>query len=204
MDFLFPTPEAIAEMQARHEMLQEDWRNRVRQMIDIQTPENLVVLRDLLSQMSQMPQLVSYYEGVLASALIHKYPDRCEGCGDDKNHGERPLDGHTGELHSIRETEKREVPLDEMNATARREMEQADVLINEDGSLNEAMISSEPMENLKAQFDLYEVYPEDPDEPLSWVRCNNCGTRYVSLKDRMVREPGKPGCGTCVQKEKWG
>jgi hypothetical protein len=34
--------------------------------------------------------------------------------------------------------------------------------------------------------------------------CKGCGTSSPSLKDRMLREPGKEGCATCIQKEKWG
>lgn len=34
--------------------------------------------------------------------------------------------------------------------------------------------------------------------------CKGCGATSVSLKDRMLREPGKEGCPTCIQREKWG
>lgn len=36
------------------------------------------------------------------------------------------------------------------------------------------------------------------------LACKNCGVHSASLKDRMLREPGKEGCPGCVQKEKWG
>lgn len=36
------------------------------------------------------------------------------------------------------------------------------------------------------------------------LSCVNCHVEYQSLKDRMLRAPGIPGCSTCVQKEKWG
>lgn len=34
--------------------------------------------------------------------------------------------------------------------------------------------------------------------------CKNCGQYYVSIEDRMRREPGVKGCGGCQDKAKWG
>lgn len=36
------------------------------------------------------------------------------------------------------------------------------------------------------------------------VECNNCGKKYVSLDDRMLRSPDPSGCSGCVEKTKWG
>lgn len=34
--------------------------------------------------------------------------------------------------------------------------------------------------------------------------CKNCGQRYVSIEDRMLKPPGGEGCGGCITKSKWG
>lgn len=59
-------------------------------------------------------------------------------------------------------------------------------------------------ENLMELY-LIEPNPEYPDEnPSHPVRCSNCYMGYVSLEDRMVKEPGTAGCQGCALKEKWG
>lgn len=37
-----------------------------------------------------------------------------------------------------------------------------------------------------------------------YLYCIGCGTRYISLDDRMLRPAGPAGCKGCAEKAKWG
>ena len=49
----------------------------------------------------------------------------------------------------------------------------------------------------------YGLY-EDPEDKSGAVYCKKCGTRSISLEDRMMKSPGVDGCDTCQQQAKWG
>lgn len=53
-------------------------------------------------------------------------------------------------------------------------------------------------ENMK----LYALIP-DPNGGDYFI-CEGCGKFYVSLEDRMLRDPGVKGCDGCQEKAKWG
>lgn len=54
------------------------------------------------------------------------------------------------------------------------------------------------------EYGLEQVNPADqPDHPTG-LRCINCHQVYVSLEDRMLREPGMDGCGGCQTKSAHG
>lgn len=54
------------------------------------------------------------------------------------------------------------------------------------------------------EYGLEQVNPADqPDHPTG-LRCINCHQVYVSLEDRMLREPGMDGCGGCQVKSAHG
>jgi hypothetical protein len=42
------------------------------------------------------------------------------------------------------------------------------------------------------------------DDQTTGVICVECGHRYISLDDRMLRKPGQGGCIGCQHKTKWG
>lgn len=52
--------------------------------------------------------------------------------------------------------------------------------------------------------DLMKKYNMEYAENGISIRCSECKAPSVSLEDRMLRAPGKEGCETCIQKEKWG
>lgn len=190
MDWAFISPEQMQAIRDRHEMMAQDQRNRIRSMIDAQTPEHLVVLRDLFQNFAHDANLASYFEGVAGTTLQLKFPDVCEGCGE--NHDELTHDDLSPESITLEELAEQTIAL--------RPTE--DALLDAEGKVNEDMLP-EPIQNLNEQMDLFGVEPIT-DNPLGEVRCKNCGMHYVSLADRMLREPGIEGCGGCIQKEKWG
>lgn len=67
----------------------------------------------------------------------------------------------------------------------------------------EALVAEEsplPVIQEQAKMDEYGLdYDEDGK-----LFCKNCGTKYVSIEDRMLKPPGTEGCSGCIQKSKWG
>lgn len=64
------------------------------------------------------------------------------------------------------------------------------------GPAPDAEISDEYRTSLMAVYNV-ETFEEG-------VRCTNCQFQYVSLDDRMLRNPGPEGCHGCIHKSKFG
>lgn len=62
------------------------------------------------------------------------------------------------------------------------------------------------MEEMALQYGVEDAWEQVSDTVLKFVgwQCNNCGKRYPSLQDRMMKPPGIEGCDGCIQKVKWG
>lgn len=64
------------------------------------------------------------------------------------------------------------------------------------------------MEEMALQYGVEDAWSESEDRPgqlhFEGWQCNNCGKKYPSLQDRMMKPPGIEGCDGCIHKEKWG
>lgn len=59
-----------------------------------------------------------------------------------------------------------------------------------------------PKMQLLEEYGLNIITQNDPHE--IFFACKNCGLRYPSLEDRMLKEPGIGGCDGCINKTKFG
>ena len=78
--------------------------------------------------------------------------------------------------------------------------EMAEAPAEPSGAPGAAEAEADIFDQTAKNLEVYEMeYNEDGD-----LVCKNCGTKYPSMEDRMLRRPGKPGCDPCIQREKWG
>jgi len=58
-------------------------------------------------------------------------------------------------------------------------------------------------DDLMTEYGLDDLRDEDSRKLVGFI-CVNCGMKYPSIQDRMVRPPGAENCAGCVHKTQWG
>jgi hypothetical protein len=198
----FPTPEELQAAQAaadRNAMKVEDFRRGLSRLFDELDQDNLTTLAQLFHMLSgvpneHMPQMVSYYEGMLTAKLQDRF-NLCPNCGG--NHDEVPDDM----LHGGDDTSEDEVssgePVGEENLPRQPHPDSVAPPV-------EVVHELHPDDLAKMEeYNLEDVRDEDTLK-LLYFRCKGCGLNYQSIEDRMLKEPGVKGCDGCQQKAKWG
>jgi hypothetical protein len=199
-EYLFPpgTPEEFkAEFSAmidRQKMQAEDYSHAATSLFDALSEEQLMSLSSImhniaLSGKGKGRAVPAYYEGILCGILHIKY-GVCFGCG--KNHDREMQSAMTDSLDKFNAgktledtSEYEEPPLPYLG----------DLRIGETGQLSLAQ-----MHNMEV-YNLDDVREEGSNVLLGYI-CKGCGLRYVTIEDRMLKEPGD--CSGCIQKNKWG
>lgn len=178
----------------RSEMAADSFRHDVQRFISEMSAEHLVTFRQILSQLvtNEDWRLVAYYEGVAAGTLHFKY-NVCTGCGRD----------HDAEaMEHMEEASGKGDPQPEVEPRPSDTEEQL-ILFDIDKNGNQQILSELTPEKFKLmeEYNLDDVRDEDTLKLLGFA-CKNCGMRYPSIEDRMLRE--KDDCSGCIQKAKWG
>jgi hypothetical protein len=169
-----PTPEQVEQMRMGAEASAHD----VRAFLDGMTSDQLHMFGRVLRAIAGDESAATYYVG-MTLGLLHAKFNICLACG--KNHDEALADMVGPEETKSSKPAKRDAvtPLKEFH---------------------------EKLADRDAQMVTFEVQLTTPeDRSLNpAVECIHCGTTWSSLEDRMLRKPGKGGCSTCIEKEKWG
>lgn len=189
MEFIgIPMTEEMKAHLERQDMAIESYRHDVQRLFDELPKEHLLTLRIMLNQFTTEAdsRLTSYYEGVAATTLAYRFKV-CGGCGRD--HSEELLDEpapedknfQTEKFFSLREGDKTlfNVPTDE-------------------GGLSELTV--EQFRQME-EYNLDDVRDENTLKLLGFI-CKNCGLRYVSIEDRMLKRPDD--CHGCQIKSAHG
>lgn len=195
MEFGYITPEGMERFMQRHAMISEDARTRTQHMVEELEPEQLAVMRNMMERCVQDTHYAAYMEGIFSTLLRIKHGDRCQGCGGDH------LDH--AEALGIKSDVVREPSADERMGTVPTQKPQAaytQPTFEETAEETLDALEGRIMEQLLE----YNVQPVNPANITGAVVCNGCETVYVSLADRMLREPGVEGCGGCQNKAKFG
>ena len=187
-EIIFPpgTPEEfqekVNELYQRQQMATEDFQHQIAGLFDGFSEEQLTTYKHMLhhivmSTNSHGDTLAAYYEGI-ATGLLHVKFGVCLGC--DQNH---------------------EKLMQESGLRADSNISYPDVgnnlQVGENGELSK--LQQEQM----FLYDLDDLREEESGILVGFI-CKNCKKQYVSIEDRMLREPGVEGCGGCQQKAKWG
>lgn len=167
--------EALAMHQDTQRMGLETVSHDVQRLFRELDETQLGTLRFLIHTVAHNPEAGFYYEGVLATLYSIK-ANVCPACGKD----------HDKEM---------------AEAVAREATDDPTRLRNPDGS-----VPDDISKKIAERMEEYGLRPADAerDDTDTGVICLGCGTRYVSLADRMIEDAGPAGCSGCVQKAKWG
>jgi hypothetical protein len=176
--------EAIRNTMAQQQMTVESFRHDVQRLFEELKMEHLLTLRHLFSHLMSADdgRYAAYLEGTAAATLFHRF-HVCPSCGKDhdKELLETSMEVDGGTQHSIFDKEVIEVEnADDRYRRFLQTCRDYGVRIPEGERGN----------------------IEDPNK--TPVVCMNCGTKYVSLEDRMIKPPGPENCEGCVNKTKWG
>ena len=179
MDFLGDVPpevkQAIQEQFDRKIMNIEERYHAIRRALDEMSLEQLQAFDTILNQVAgSSDSPIASYYGGLISSTIYHRFGICSFCR--VNHDE------------------------ELTKVAAPAPHQHDVKVED--ILPSSDLSVQDLANMSS-YGLDDLRDEDTNELLGFV-CINCGLRYVSIADRMLRPPGIEGCSGCMQKAKWG
>lgn len=208
----FPIPEEMrAQMEEHHNrtmMEMADARHQIAALFNEMSKEHLFALRMVLSGLanaetkSEAKQLASYYEGIAAAKLEHRF-GVCPGCG--LSHEEELFGSEkTAEADGV-EKEGIEVLADgvmRQSLLMEGEAVQPSLFVDPDPREAPAELQPGDLERME-EYNLDDVRDEDTLKLLGFI-CKGCGLRYQSIEDRMRREAGAEGCNGCIQKAKWG
>lgn len=93
---------------------------------------------------------------------------------------------------------KHDDPRDHPEETVKTDVEKERLLQRDTADMPTRTRTITPEET--AQMVMYDIKPHKEG---GYV-CTNCGKQYVSIEDRMLRDPGPAGCDGCKQTTKWG
>lgn len=184
MSFFMGSPEDAE----RHRAIHENARHEANRLFFELSDDQLRILEMIFTAISNSndTSLAAWNAGRIEAIRELKF-GVCGGCG--RNHSE--------DAANLAESEddKPETPA---FVDARRKAEESQTTpIGATTELTDA-------EKVRmAEYDLDDLREEGTFRLLGFV-CLNCGMTYVSIDDRMLKSPGKEGCGGCIQKEKWG
>lgn len=181
--------EAIKEHTARQQLSAESFKHDVQRLFEEAPLDHLVTLRHIFAHMvaGDDSLYAAYLEGTVATTIHHRFKV-CPSCG--KNHDEELF--HAASLEA-------DQPVPGGSQASLFGQEQEAVQSTDD--LYRAFLQRCRDYGVKPQEGVYKNF-DDPDA--TPVQCMNCGFKYVSLRDRMVKPAGPENCEGCVHKAKWG
>lgn len=150
--------------------------------------EQLGTLRELIKICSE-PTRQSMVYGLITGAIIYKHGLNWEGQSAEEEllgHHESDIKKDNVDWDKHVETLPKE-PTPEDDWERRRNIPAADR-----GKWSES--------EYEYLMEVYGIAINDPGN----MRCTGCGVFVHGLSDRMLREPGVEGCGTCQKKAKFG
>lgn len=168
------------EMMERAKMEGEARSHEMRAFIDALDESQLEQFGALLQLCAIHKKAITYYLGITSALLDSKF-NRCLACG--KNHDK---------------------PFEEMEETSHPLDEKIDEMVGESFNIYHCCGSTVGQPHTYGCPLMVEYNVEPDDDGSMRVMCKGCERWYENLEDRMLRKPGKAGCDTCVQKEKWG
>lgn len=169
-------------------MLIQNEINMVNDVLDNMDSESLATIGRLMYAVSvdETNTLGHYWRGTIDTRLRAR--GACTRCGGDSITHEHDSSGATVSLQpEVKEAESKSKFIQ-------------DTLFDE----AEGIEGGDPVENILKNAEEWGVRFVDPESLRGEVECINCGTRNVSLEDRMLRDPKADGCLGCQQKSMWG
>jgi len=183
------TPEEYEAHMEEHRLNAEAHRHDMHEWVESMDAQGLRMLRALLFNYDEHPS-ASYLSGIAAAMLYHKF-NICPACG--KDHAELDPSVLLGKESSheglVYDNPGSGTPMGTDYQPSFEKMSGEELLANVPAE------EQQLMDEYGLDFIEYQ-YPS--------VRCSNCTKPYVSLKDRMVKEPGVKGCDGCQQKAMFG
>lgn len=192
------TDEMITHMD--HEQMQkESLLNDIERLFIELDKDQLNTIKTLFHYMSEdtSARLASYYEGIAAQTLVLKH-GVCGGCG--QVHDEILASGEEAalimeELDLVKKEDKGVVDETPAEKYARR-LRAASTATDVDPN---ALTTKNRLDMV--QYNLDDLRDTDTHELLGFI-CKNCGLRYRSIEDRMLRAPD--ACHGCYLKSAHG
>lgn len=179
--------EEITKQVDRQHMYHDSIRHDIERLFDELTRDQLVTFRLIFNSLSdeQSGRLAAYYEGITSQTLKLRF-NVCGGCGKD----------HTQELLEATETTETK----DGTVIQPSLFENPDEMITNEYK-NGTTLFTENQLQLMEKYNIDDLRDEKTHELLGFL-CKNCGMRYATIEDRLVREVD--GCIGCEQKAKWG
>lgn len=149
------------------------------------THDDMDVLNALFIQFARESDQALYFAGIVMG-YQHKYDGSCLGCGH--------IHDDVGDaLHGILEKDGPKLPLVDKEAIA------AEVAHRRGETIIEEMVMLFSEEQYDKLCDEYRVNPLELDKDKAFqdmrVMCQGCGMVYVTLQDRMLKDPAS--CSGC-------
>lgn len=170
MTFMFgEIPEEFREMLDRQHLENRVTQQEVDRFLEEVPIEQLLTVRTIIRTVSQSAVALGFFDGVIYTRLRRE--GRCTSCGGpDHDHAE--FERMLLESRDEEEPESSEALIDGTHFTA-------------------------DQHRLMAEYNLDDLRDEDTHELLGFV-CLNCGMRYPSIEDRMLKPPDE--CSGCFRK----
>jgi hypothetical protein len=170
MTFMFgEIPEEFREMLDRQHLENRVTQQEVDRFLEEVPIEQLLTVRTIIRTVSQSAVALGFFDGVIYTRLRRE--GRCTSCGGpDHDHAE--FERMLLESRNEEEPESSEALIDGTHFTAEQH-------------------------RLMAEYNLDDLRDEDTHELLGFV-CLNCGMRYQSIEDRMLKPPDE--CSGCFRK----
>ena len=222
-----PLPPHMAEAMQRQRDQQimgaEAEQLSIENFLDGLSAEDTATLRGIFHDLvyDTEGRLAAYYEGICVTMLRVKH-DVCPGCGKPKhdtaesllsNHGvsESGADSATEEgaasssndgeiILKHRSPDGTESLFASPDAFDPKPLDKTFVDPKEELVGQKGMLMPEHLAKMN-EYNLDDLRDEDSGIILGFI-CTNCGMRYQSIEDRMLREPDE--CTGCQQKSAWG
>jgi hypothetical protein len=191
MHFLNPEdipPEILAAIQQHqdmHEMSAEDSIHERQQFFNGLSKEQLIFMRKMLSVIADTPGS-AYLQGYMSALLLAKF----QHCGCHKSH-ESPEDLGEVAVEPKGDDDNESSSHEPIYPSLMERVEQADMEKSWDHTCADML-------------EKYNLSVKRAPIGAQYLTCKGCNTPVVSLKDRMLREPGVKGCPTCQERAKWG
>lgn len=152
-------------------------------------------------------RIAARYDGIASTTLKYRF-GVCPGC--NKNHEEEAMKIFVAEGGGPKDSDPEwkfpEPKADAVSTSLPMKGASVPSFFEDDEKNSEPderdALSPEDIANMVV-YNLDDLRDEDTHELLGFI-CKGCGRRYVSIEDRMLREPGVKGCGGCQDKAKWG
>lgn len=192
-------PEELKAQIEQHQMEHEAQSHEMVRTLTEMDPASMRVMKNLLLMGMSDENSLAYYMGVL-TVLIASKENTCLACGKS----------HDAALNAILEHDKPSdgappvtaPPAPSVSDVAPEPEPRSEPPV--EGERPKTVVDGKELSDADrtALLELYEV--DDHFMLDGRVVCKNCQHISPNLEDRMLRNPGRDGCGTCQLQTKWG